>query len=73
MEEGGGRFFGTRDTVNCWTDIDLHEPVQPAASSTYRIGGVLYCVAPLADLNGTASISFADLRFTGRLDWQPDK
>ena len=73
MEDGGGQFFGTRDAVNCWTDIDLHEPVQPAASSTYRIGGVLYCVAPLADLNGTASISFADLRFTGRLDWQPDK
>ncbi len=45
----------------------------PAASSTYRIGGVLYCVAPFADLNGTASTSFADLRFTGRLDWQPDK
>jgi len=39
-------------------------------SSTYRIGGVLYCVAPLADLNGNASISFADLKFTGRLDWQ---
>jgi hypothetical protein len=70
MEEGTGRFFGTRDAVNCWTDIDLHQPVQPAVSSTYRIGGVLYCVAPLADLNGSASISFADLKFTGRLDWQ---
>ncbi len=70
MEEGTGRFFGTRDAVNCWTDIDLHEPVRPAVSSTYRIGGVLYCVAPLADLNGNASISFADLKFTGRLDWQ---
>ena len=21
MEEGTGRFFGTRDTVNCWTDV----------------------------------------------------
>lgn len=73
MEEGSGRFFGTRDADNCWTDIDLHEPLQPAESSTYRIGGVLYCVAPLADLNGSASISFADLRFTGRLDWQLPK
>lgn len=71
MEEGGGRFFGTRDAVNCWTDIDLHEPVHPAASSSYRIGGVLYCVAPLPDLGGNSSISFADLKFTGRLDWQP--
>jgi len=24
MEEGSGRFFGTRDAVNCWTDIDTH-------------------------------------------------
>jgi hypothetical protein len=71
MEEGSGRFFGTRDAVNCWTDIELHEPLQAPASSTYRIGGVLYCVAPLADLAGSASISFADLKFTGRLDWQP--
>ena len=70
MEEGTGRFFGTRDAVNCWTDIDLHEPVQPAVSSTYRTRGVLYCVAPLADLSGTTSISFADVRFTGQLDWE---
>ena len=71
MEEGTGRFFGTRETLNCWTDIDLHEPVQPAVSSTYRIGGVLYCVAPLADLSGNTSVSFADVRFTGQLDWEP--
>jgi hypothetical protein len=70
MEEGSGRFYGTREAANCWTDIDLHEPVEPAGSSSYRIGGVLYCVAPLADLNGNASISFADLEFTGRLDWR---
>jgi hypothetical protein len=70
MEEGSGRFYGTRESVNCWTDIDLHEPVEPAGSPTYRIGGVLYCVAPLADINGNANISFADLKFTGRLDWR---
>ena len=69
MEEGSGRFFGTRDTANCWTDVDLHEPLRRAESSAYRISGVLYCVAPLADVNGKSSISFAALRFTGRLDW----
>ena len=69
MEEGTGRFFGTRDAVNCWTDIETQEPLQSGESSTYRISGVLYCVAPLADLNGNSSISFADLQFTGRLDW----
>lgn len=71
MEEGTGRFFGTREADKCWTDIETHERLQPVESSTYRISGVLYCMAPLADLNGKSSISFADLRFTGRLDWQP--
>ena len=71
MEEGTGRFFGTREASNCWTDIDMHEPLQPQNSTKYRISGVLYCVAPLANLNDNSSISFADLQFTGRLDWKP--
>jgi hypothetical protein len=70
MEEGTGRIFGTRYEVNCWTDIDLHEPIQPAVSSTYTIGGVLYCVKPLINLNGSSNISFAELEFTGQLDWE---
>lgn len=70
MEEGTGRFFGTRDVANCWTDIEMHERLQPAESPIYRISGVLYCVAPLAELNGNSSISFADLKFTGRLNWE---
>lgn len=69
IEEGTGRFFGTRDTANCWTDIDVHEQIQAAESMAYRIRGILYCVAPLAELNGNSSISFADLKFTDRLDW----
>jgi len=70
MEEGTGRFFGTRDAGNCWTDIETHEQKMPAESSTYSISGTLYCVAPLANLNGNSSISFADVKFTGQLDWQ---
>lgn len=73
MEEGTGRFFGTRDTTNCWTDVDKHEQLQESDSPTYRISGILYCVAPLAELNGNSSVSFADLKFTGRLDWEPPK
>jgi len=69
IEEGTGRYFGTRDTANCWTDIDVHEQIQAAESMPYRFRGILYCVAPLAKLNGNSSISFADLKFTGRLDW----
>lgn len=70
MEEGTGRFFGTRDAANCWTDIETHEQMQPADSSAYRISGVLYCVAPIAGLDGNSSISFADLTFTGRVTWE---
>jgi hypothetical protein len=66
MEEGSGRFFGTRDAVNCWTDIETHEQVEPA---TYKISGILYCVAPLADLSGNSSISLTDLTFTGHMSW----
>ncbi len=69
MEEGSGRFFGTRDTDGCWTDIDYQQAVPGAAGSTYRIGGTVYCVSPLAELNGGSSISFTELEFAGRLNW----
>ena len=69
MAEGTGRIFGTRYDANCWTDIETQEQTQPAESSIYSISGVLYCVAPLENLNGNSNISFADLKFTGRLDW----
>jgi hypothetical protein len=66
-------FFGTRDTANCWTDIETHERIQSAKSSDYRISGILYCVAPIVGLDGNSSISFADLTFTGRVAWEPPK
>lgn len=69
IEEGTGQFFATGDAANCWSDIDTHEPVEAPESSRYRISGVLYCVAPLANLTDTSGVSFADLRFAGRLDW----
>jgi len=70
MEEGTGRFFGTRDAANCWTDIETHEQLQPAGPPDYRISGILYCVSPIAGLDGNSSISFADLTFTGRVTWE---
>ena len=70
IEEGAGRFFSTRSAPTCWTDIETHEKLPLAESSVYRISGILYCVAPLADLGGKSSISFADLQFSGRLNWE---
>jgi hypothetical protein len=69
MEEGSGRFFGTRDTDSCWTDVAYQEPVPDVGGSTYRIGGTVYCISPLAELNGTSSINFTELEFAGRLRW----
>ena len=68
IEEGAGRFFGTQDTSGCWTDIHEQSPLG-TSSDVYRIAGTVYCVSPLAELNGGSSISFTDLSFSGRLDW----
>jgi hypothetical protein len=70
IEEGTGRFFGTQDTENCWTDIKRNEQVDDMNESEYRVRGILYCLAPLAELNGKGSVSFAELKFTGRLRWE---
>jgi len=71
MEEGSGRFFATRDTSGCWTDVTSQDPVGNGNGPEYRISGMLYCVSPLAELNGGSSISFTNLKFTGRLTWKP--
>ena len=69
MEEGAGRLFGTRDAANCWTDVEVHEQMQPTESTTYSVSGVLYCVAPLAELKGNSNVSFTDLTFMGHVTW----
>lgn len=70
IEEGVGRFFATQDTDSCWTDIMIQDQITEGGSADYRISGVLYCVAPLAELNGSSSITFTDIEFTGRLSWE---
>jgi hypothetical protein len=70
IEEGVGRFFSTQDTDSCWTDVMVQERITAGGPAEYRIGGVLYCVAPLAELNGSSSINFTDIEFTGRLSWE---
>lgn len=70
IEEGTGRFFSTQDINGCWTDIAAHEPVDGGAGSLYRVEGTLYCVSPLAELNGNANVTFTELKFTGRLNWE---
>ena len=68
IEEGVGRFFTSGDNDICWTDIVELESAEDSASE-FSIGGTLYCVAPLTEINGDWDITIRDLKFRGQLDW----
>lgn len=70
IEENAGRFFSTADTSACWTDIHRQEPAGAPARQDFLISGALYCVAPLAEVQGSASLNVASLNFVGQLDWR---
>ncbi|MBT8100782.1 MAG: hypothetical protein KJO82_13585 [Gammaproteobacteria bacterium] len=68
IEEGIGRFFSTGDLDSCWTDIDSHEAISET-SGRHTIAGTLYCIAPVAEINGSKSVSIDELHFSGVVDW----
>jgi hypothetical protein len=68
IEEGVGRFFTSGDNDICWTDIVELESVEES-DSEFSVGGTLYCVAPLPEINGDSDVIIRDLNFRGRLDW----
>lgn len=68
IDESSGRFFSTWDMDNCWTDITSLERADDSGER-FNIDGTLYCVAPLAEVNGDASVSISELDFAGSLDW----
>ncbi len=68
IEEGSGRFFSTSGLDNCLTDITALGAVDETGDQ-FSIDGILYCVSPLAEVNGESSVSISDLRFSGLLDW----
>ena len=68
IEEGSGRFFSTAGLESCWTDVDDQQAL-PETPDVYSITGTLYCIAPLGEVNGNASVSFRELQFTGLIDW----
>ena len=77
IEEDAGRFFSTRETNICWANIEHHQPKlesdRDVKSRRYLISGLVYCVAPIADLSGAGSITISDLRFSGRVAWAGKK
>jgi hypothetical protein len=73
IEEENARFFSTRESEICWSNITQQEPLTDSAGAVianhYAISGLTYCVAPVAELNGAASVTLSDLQFTGQLHW----
>lgn len=66
MEEDTGRFYSTTDAGVCWSDVHEHEVVD---GNQYSLAGRVYCVAPLAEINGAGGVTLSDLEFRGRVDW----
>ena len=70
IEEGQGRFFSTSDLDACWTDVERQVAID-ADSGRYAIDGKLYCISPLAEVNGSGSVSIPEMQFSGLVDWGP--
>ena len=68
IEEGRSRFFSTPDLGSCWTDIEAQSALDDS-DVRFVIDGVLYCISPLPEVNGEASLSIPELHFSGQLDW----
>jgi hypothetical protein len=68
IDEENARFFSTPGLDSCWTDVEAQWTVD-GDSDRYRIDGVLFCITPLPEVNGEASVSVPELRFSGILDW----
>lgn len=68
IEEGGGRFFSTASAENCVAAVSGISPIN-GSSDRSAVSGALYCVSPLAEVNGMSSVSIAELRFGGQIDW----
>ena len=69
IAEDQGLFFSTTDAANCWSDIAEHAAIE-GGTDTFRISGVLYCVAPLPEINGSKSITLSELKFATTLSWK---
>jgi hypothetical protein len=68
IEEGSGRFFSTSGLGSCWTDVS-EQQVMDDNADVYFVAGTLYCIAPLAEINGDGSVTVRELQFGGLLDW----
>jgi hypothetical protein len=77
IEEENARFYSTRETDICWSNITHQAPLTNQdgiiITGRYSISGLTYCLAPVAELNGAASLTLSDMEFTGQLRWAREK
>ena len=66
--EGSGRFFSTPNLDSCWTEV-FSQTKLANGDNTYAIEGTLFCVAPLGEVNGNASVSIPEFNFSSILNW----
>lgn len=62
-----GRFFSTADLDACWSDITRNEA--SPEEDTVALAGEVFCVAPLGEINGNASIQLQQLEFSAFVNW----
>ena len=70
IEEGKGRFFSSVDLDNCWTDIASQLPGGEDEHANI-VAGKVFCIAPLAEVNGDTSVSIEHFEFAGIVNWGP--
>ena len=63
--EGEARFFSTQNRETCWVDVVENAPV---GDGRYAVAGELYCIAPLPEVNGSASVTLDGVAFRGFAD-----
>ena len=66
IEEGNGRFFAANEAGSCWIDI---LDVTALDENRELTTGRLYCIRPLAEVNGSSSLTVPELEFSGLVDW----
>ncbi len=69
IDEANGRFFSSAERESCWSNVERQEP---QTGNEFYVDGIVYCVAPLAEVGGSSSVRFGDIAFSGRIDWTPE-
>lgn len=73
IEDRAGRFFSSKGLDSCWADVRQQLLPQTEAAPAYRVSGTVYCINPLAQVNGNSSIRLDELVFSAAANWRPDE